>query len=119
MTLAEIVGVLAPVIGAIGGGAKWLANRADAATAATNARIAAAEKAREAAQADFVAHLTASAAASEARTARVVEVVVTATAQLQANTTASNAQAAAFERIADRLDLRHTSERIAAPGSAA
>ncbi len=119
MTLVEIVGVLAPVLGAIGGGAKWLANRADAATAATNARIAAAEFARSTAQADFIPHLTTSAASSESRTARVVEVVALATAQLQANTAASNAQAAAFDRIADRLDMRHTSERIAAPGSAA
>ena len=113
VTLAEIAAVLAPVLGAIGGGAKWLASRSDKATEATEKRIAALEASRDAAQAAFVAFVEKSTAASESRTEKVVAAITASTAADDATRFAITELRHTLERVSQMSDGRTTSERIA------
>ena len=121
MTLAEMAAALVPVLGAIGGAARWLASRADAATTATEKRIAALEQSRDVAQQAFVAFAERSAAASESRTDKVVTAIAASTAADNATRDALTELRHALERIeragATPGDGRTTSERIAGGGA--
>ena len=123
VTATDMLSLLAPS-GVVGGSIVavwrwWQAERAAEKTAREKER--ADDRAeREAAHAALIDSLRASAAASDTRTERVVVAIVASTATAEAQR-ASNVevraaldrQSAAVDRLADKIDGRATSERIA------